>query len=499
MGIVKRQSLPSTIATYIGTVLGAVNLILLLPNFLSPDQVGLTRLLIAVASITSQLSLFGVSYGVLRFFPYYNNKVEHHHGLPSILLRIAIAGSVLSAFIYFLLKPVVLPYFLQKSPLFGSYYFEVIPMAFAMALFEYFFYYARSLYRTVIPIFIQQVVLRVLQTIAILIYVMKWISFPGFIWLFISTYIIQLAVIIIYLLWLGQIFLLAKFNSANRPSIRQIIRYSLFIFAAAVAAIYTVNIDQVLLSSLIGLSAIAVYSISSFIGTFIQIPGKTMNQIAIPIISDAWKRNDLKKIQELYSQTALTQLLIGGILLLLIWINVDWLLKLLPAAYQSAKWIILVVGIGRLIDLATGINGEIVLYSKHVKVNLLTNVMLIVIATSANYFLIKQFGVIGSAYAYILSYVSYNGIRMIFLYREYKLWPLSFFTLRAILLLGLSVMLYLILPSTQYVLFNGIYKSIVVSSFFAAGLWFGNVSPEIKTFMQDAILLAQRRLKIYRH
>ena len=299
-------------------------------------------------------------------------------------------------------------------------------------------------------------------------------------------------------MWLGQFFLFTKFSSVDRPSIRQIIRYSLFIFAAAVAAIYTINIDQVLLSSLIGLSAIAVYSISSFIGTMIQIPGKTMNQIAIPIISDAWKRNDLKKIQDLYSQTALTQLIIGGILLLLIWINVDWFLKLLPSDYQSAKWIILVVGIGRLIDLATGINGEIVLYSKHVKVNLVTNLMLIVIATTANYFFIRQFGVIGSAYAYIISYTAYNGIRMFFLYWEYKLWPLSFFTLRAVLLLALSVALFLIVPSAQNIFFTGIYKSVIVSLFFAAGLWFGNVSPEIKTFMNDIFIFAGRQLKIYR-
>jgi hypothetical protein len=71
--------------------------------------------------------------------------------------------------------------------------------------------------------------------------------------------------------------------------------------------------------------------------------------------------------------------------------------------------------------------------------------------------------------------------------------------LRAVLLLALSVALYLIVPSMQNIFFTGIYKSVIVSLFFAAGLWFGNVSSEIKTFMHDAIILAGRQLKIYRH
>ncbi|MBA3757097.1 MAG: hypothetical protein H0X02_13130 [Nitrosomonas sp.] len=53
MGLLRRQSIKSSIATYIGIAIGYVNLILLFPKFLLPDQLGLTRVMISMAAIFS--------------------------------------------------------------------------------------------------------------------------------------------------------------------------------------------------------------------------------------------------------------------------------------------------------------------------------------------------------------------------------------------------------------------------------------------------------------
>ena len=49
MGIVKRDSIAITVLSYVGVVVGYVNKILLFPNFLSEEQVGLTSILVSLA------------------------------------------------------------------------------------------------------------------------------------------------------------------------------------------------------------------------------------------------------------------------------------------------------------------------------------------------------------------------------------------------------------------------------------------------------------------
>ncbi|MCY7409884.1 MAG: oligosaccharide flippase family protein [Chitinophagales bacterium] len=492
MGIVQRQSIQSSIITYAGAFIGAVN-IFLFPKFLTTDQFGLTRVLISVAVILSQLSMLGISFTILRFIPYFNDKKNQHHGFFSFALRIALLGFVIASLLFLVFKNPVQNFFREKSSLFVEHYFCLFPLAFLMVLFELFFFYSRSLLKTVVPIAIREVVLRMLQTAALLCYIFKWVSFDGFIILFIGSYLLHLIAIVFYVGFLKQLFVFSKINFEQKPQVRQLMRYSLFVFAASIAAVYTSNIDVIMLSGLAGLTSTGVYSIAFFVGTLIQIPGRTMNQVAIPIVADAWKRDDKLKLQQLYSQTALNQLLIGGFIFLIIWINTDLLLSFLPATYQGAKWAILIVGIGKLFDLATGINGEIILYSKHVKVNLITNLFLIIIATISNYLLIPLYGVEGSAAAVAISLFCYNMIRMIFLYYQYKLQPFGVNTLKALVLLTACLIIYLLLPSTKNIWIDGIYQTLVPSIFFIFFLLYFKISPEIEVAFNDSVKILKRK------
>ena len=59
MGIVTKQSIYNSIASYFGIVLGAVNTIVLFPNIFSPNQFGLTRVMMAAAILISTLCSIG--------------------------------------------------------------------------------------------------------------------------------------------------------------------------------------------------------------------------------------------------------------------------------------------------------------------------------------------------------------------------------------------------------------------------------------------------------
>ncbi len=479
MGLLRRQSIKSSIATYIGIAIGYVNLILLFPKFLLPDQLGLTRVMISMAAIFSQLALIGTPYALMRFFPYLKNKEKHHYGFPALMLRIALIGFAVVSTVFLIFQNEIQNIFEQRSPLFSHYFLSVFPMALFMLLTEFCYNYFRSLLKLPVPVFIKEVMIRLLQTAALVIYILDVVDFYGFIILFIATYFLQVLLMIGYVFFLKEFFFFSGINHEKIISFRQILRFSLFAFASSGVAIYTANIDTVLLGILADLQSVAIYSVAFFIGTVIQIPARSMNVIATSLLADAWRRNDQKKIQQLYVQTSLNQLIIGGFLFLLIWVNVNLLLSFLPPVYSGTKWVIFIVGLGKLFDMATGVNGEIISVSRHVKVSLITNLFLIIITTLANYLLIPVYGVHGAAVATAISLLVYNGIRMIFLFYEYRLQPFNVNTLKAALLLLLCFGLYYILPAANNIWLDGMYRSAVLSALFIFPLLLLRISPEI--------------------
>ncbi|HEX8350707.1 MAG TPA: hypothetical protein VF598_12155, partial [Hymenobacter sp.] len=74
MGIVQRQGLRNTVISYIGLGLGFVNTVLILPNFLEPQQLGLTATLSTIAMVYAQVAAFGFASVGIRFFPYFRDR-----------------------------------------------------------------------------------------------------------------------------------------------------------------------------------------------------------------------------------------------------------------------------------------------------------------------------------------------------------------------------------------------------------------------------------------
>jgi len=59
MGIIQRQSIKGSIYSYIGAFLGFVNLAILAPKIFTTDQIGLTQVLVSLATIFAQLGTLG--------------------------------------------------------------------------------------------------------------------------------------------------------------------------------------------------------------------------------------------------------------------------------------------------------------------------------------------------------------------------------------------------------------------------------------------------------
>jgi O-antigen/teichoic acid export membrane protein len=97
MGVIKSQSIYSTLYSYIGVVLGFVTSALLMPKIMSTEQIGFVKLIVAVTGIFASIFSFGVGQLLFRSFPIYENDLFKRRRLLFLAMKIALIGSVLAS------------------------------------------------------------------------------------------------------------------------------------------------------------------------------------------------------------------------------------------------------------------------------------------------------------------------------------------------------------------------------------------------------------------
>ena len=242
-----------------------------------------------------------------------------------------------------------------------------------------------------------------------------------------------------------------------------------------------------MITALVGLKFVAVYSVAFFIGQFIFMPFKSIQKIMQPMVATAWKDENLEKIDQLYKQSSVTLLIAGTYLLLGIWCNIENILILLPEDYQTVKYVVLVIGLGKLFNMATGVNQDIIATSKAYRWALYFMVFLVAIAIGLNLWLIPIYGILGAALATSVSVILFNTIKLIFIYWKWKLQPINrgFFI---VAIIGLVVWgLNLLIPQLGHPILDILIRGGFVTVAFVFPVYFLKISTDVNSAIDIAL------------
>jgi O-antigen/teichoic acid export membrane protein len=138
-------------------------------------------------------------------------------------------------------------------------------------------------------------------------------------------------------------------------------------------------------------------------------------------------------------------LLLGSFLFTGIVINMDavYLLMSNGDAYRSGFWVVVFLGIAKLVDMATGLNSQIIGYSKYYKFNFYALIILGLSNAILNYFLIHQTGVSGAALATLISLTLFNMAKLLYVKKKFGIWPFTIQDLYIVILAGICGLLHL--------------------------------------------------------
>ena len=117
-----------------------------------------------------------------------------------------------------------------------------------------------------------------------------------------------------------------------------------------------------MVGSHLGLDYAGIYSIAFYIVAVIEIPSRSIAAISSPLASSALKEGDTDTVNHLYRKVSLHQLLIGGFVFLLIWINIDNIFALIPNGeiYTKGKWVVFFLALAKLIEVTLNFGNTLI-------------------------------------------------------------------------------------------------------------------------------------------
>lgn len=485
MGIIVRQSISNTVISYIGIALGFVLTILMFPHILTPDQYGLTRILISASFISSQFAHLGFQNLVIRYYPFFKRADPNQHGFLFWIITIPIAGFILFLIIYLFASDTVIQFYRERSPLFVDYYLWVLPLTFFLIYFEVLNNYLRSLRDSTTGSFAHEVLQRFITILILAIYFFDWIGFQQFIALFIFSYLTQPTIIAFQIWRKSELQLVPNFSIIRKKLVKGMASYSLYSMLGGLTTVFVWNVDIMMLGSMAGLDETAVYSIAFYIVTVITVPQQSIHKIAAPLMADFIKGKQWKEVESIYKKSSLNQLIPGLLIFGLIWIHLDKLYLLLPEVYAAGVWVVFIVGIGKLVGMVTGLNGVILSNSKHYRVSFYTNIILVVITIVANYLLIPAYGIEGAAIASAMAIIIYNTVKYLYVLLKMKLQPFSLKTLWVILLGAITIYITHVWVDFSYIWLDIAIKTIIFPFTFMAPILYFKVSPDINELLDS--------------
>ncbi len=487
MGIIQKQSISGTIYSYLGVVLGFVTTGILYPRVFTTDEVGLLRILVLYAVLFSQFAGLGINAITIKLFPYFRNYEQKHHGFLGLALLVSSVGLLISVSAFILLKGSIIGRDIEGNALFAKYFYFVVPLIIFTLLLNVFDTYYRVLYNAVKGIIYKEVIQRILILFVIILFFYEAIDFHSTVLLYLFALILPSILLFFSLIYNKQLFLIPDLEFIDKKLTREIINVGAFGIIASFSGVLVMTIDTIMVQRMLGLSLAGIYSITFFFGTLILVPLRTMGKISSIIIADAWKNNDLKEINEIYKKSSISLSVIGLLLFIGIWGNIDNVFQIIQHEYLPGKPVILIIGIASLIDIALSVSPHIIVNSNHFRYLSYFLLIFAVVIIISNFLLIPLYGIVGAAIATLISKLIFNLIKYMFLYFKYGLQP---FTSKIILAYLIGITTYyislLIPPQSNYIV-DLIIRSISILIIFSLPVYYFKISEDINNKVDSTI------------
>ncbi|WGK93672.1 MULTISPECIES: oligosaccharide flippase family protein [Flavobacterium] len=479
MGIVLNQSLKNTIITYIGFGIGGISTIFLFPPILGKTYYGLSNYILSCANVIMPLFAIGMQNTLVKFYSQCKTEKEENQFLSFTVvfpLLLSIPLVLIGLFFY----DDISFFITKKNPIVKEFIYLIPFIGICMAYFEIFYAWARVHMHSVFGNFMKEVGLRLFSLIALVGIYYHWITVVDFIYLTAGIYFIAFLLTMLYAFRIKK----PVFQFSIPHNVKAILEYTFYIILSGSVANLLLDGDKIMLNQYMDIGNIAYYSVATYIALVISVPSRAMHQIVYPITAKLMHENKHDELNELYKKTSVNLQVVGGFVMLCIFVNINQLYEMLPKEYSGGIWIVFMIGLSKYFDLILGNNNAIIFNSKYYRMVLFLGLMLVFFTIVLNMIFIPLYGITGSAFATLLSITLYSLAKLMFVVKRMHLYP---FTIQNLYSIAITVLLFVMFYFWQFPfhpIIGIVLKSVLVTILYLYLNYRLNVSVEINRILE---------------
>jgi O-antigen/teichoic acid export membrane protein len=482
MGIVLNQSLKNTIITYIGFAIGGISTIFLFPSILGKTYYGLSNYILSCANVIMPLFAIGMQNTLVKFYSQCKTEKEQNQFLSfSVLFPLVLTIPLLLLGLFFYDE--ISLFVTKKNPIVKEFIYLIPFIGLCMAYFEIFYAWARVHMHSVFGNFIKEVGLRLFSLVALVGMYLGWITAIEFIYLTAGIYFVALLITMLYAFRVKK----PDFQLSIPHNVKGILEYTFYIILSGSVANLLLDGDKIMLNQYMDIGNIAFYSVATYIALVISVPSRAMHQIVYPITAKLMHENKHDELNDLYKKTSVNLQIVGGFVMLCIFVNIDQLYEMLPKDYAGGIWIVFIIGLSKYFDLILGNNNAIIFNSKYYRMVLFLGLMLVFFTIVLNMIFIPLYGITGSAIATLLSITIYSVAKLMFVVKRMHLYPFTIQTVYSIIITAILFVLFYFWKFPFHPIIGIVLKSILVTILYVYINYRFSISKEINQVLHSLI------------
>jgi len=480
MGIVLNQSLKNTIITYIGFAIGGISTIFLFPSILGKTYYGLSNYILSCANVIMPLFAIGMQNTLVKFYSQCKTEKEQNQFLSfSVLFPLVLTIPILLIGLFFYDE--ISLFVTKKNPIVKEFIYLIPFIGLCMAYFEIFYAWARVHMHSVFGNFIKEVGLRLFSLVALVGMYFGWITAIEFVYLTAGIYFVAFLLTMLYAFQVKK----PQFQLSIPHNTKGILEYTFYIILSGSVANLLLDGDKIMLNQYMDIGNIAFYSVATYIALVISVPSRAMHQIVYPITAKLMHENKHDELNDLYKKTSVNLQIVGGYVMLCIFVNIDQLYEMLPDDYAGGIWIVFIIGLSKYFDLILGNNNAIIFNSKYYKMVLFLGLMLVFFTIVLNMVFIPLYGITGSAIATLLSITIYSVAKLMFVVKRMHLYPFTIQTVYSIIITAILFGLFYFWKFPFHPILGIVLKSILVTVLYLYVNYRFSISKEINQVLNS--------------
>ncbi len=427
MGIVFRQSAKNSIVVLLGAFLGAI-VIWLSPKYLSKPELGFSRNLTNNAVAFSQILLLGLNSTLIVYIHRFANDLNKRRLLLTWCLLLPIIISLFFTVIYFVLRTWILSHFQVKDLPFMERYFAWLPLYTVLFLYMTILeQYLNSQMKVAISGFMREVVVRIANIILILLFGFGYVSFSHFIIGSILIYLLPVLTFLVLSMRTKDFGLSFKFNTYTKSEYKEIVHFSWYHFLLFFS-VYLMSYMDALTLPLYdhnGFSSVALYTTAVFFVSFLQLPLKAMVPASFPGLARAFADDDMPKARDIFNRASINVLIPSLAIAVLIGCNLQNITLVIKNGYGEIVPVFAILFIGNIVNIATGMNDQVLSIANYYKFNFYLSLFLIATLYFMIRLLVPKYGIYGAAWSTTTILMVFNILKYFFVWKKLDMQPFS--------------------------------------------------------------------------